>query len=73
MPYSLLTDKEANFEAMRRLYNQREKTKHTVITLPCHKVKVEILKPEDQYLECPTCHKKYLLSYSIANTKLYGE
>lgn len=74
MGYSLLDDKEENFKAMRRLQNQREEKKHHVVKLPCHGASIELIDNQtDYYLKCPECGKKYLLTHSIVNNKLYSE
>jgi ribosomal protein L37AE/L43A len=73
MPYSILTDQDANFAAMRRYQNQREEKKHTTVQCTNCGARIEVARPEDQYLKCLKCHKKFFLSYSIANSKLYTE
>jgi DNA-directed RNA polymerase subunit RPC12/RpoP len=73
MAYTLLTDKEENFKAMRRLSNQKEEKKHTVVKCTNCGAGIEVLKPEDQYLQCGNCMKRFFLSYSIARSKMYSE
>ena len=75
MSYELLTDKEATFAAMRRQHRQREEKKHEIIKCTNCGVGIEILKPEDQFITCPQCSKRFYLTYSsaLAKAKMYSE
>lgn len=69
----MLTDADLVKKTYHDLYNQREKEQHYTVKLPCHNVSVEVTKASDSYLECPECHKHYLLTHSAVRNKLYAE
>lgn len=67
-----LNDKEYTLEKMREMQNQRLAHKTYTFKFPCHDVNVELEKPEDTYVECPTCHKHYLMTFNGNRTKLWS-
>lgn len=74
MGYSILTDEDKIKVTMKSHLDQREKNKHWTVKLPCHGASIEVPKVQtDTYLSCPECSKKYLLTHSAVNNKLYGE
>ncbi len=44
--------------------NEHGTKKFTVVKLPCGHGRVEVTKPEDQWLTCTTCLQKFLLKWS---------
>jgi hypothetical protein len=47
--------------------------KKNVVKLPCGHENIEVSDYGDKYLECGTCHKKYLLNFQRkSEPKLYG-
>lgn len=40
-----------------------------ITKLPCCGVNIELQRTGDQYIECPECHKKMLLVWSMLNKK----
>jgi len=45
-----------------------------ILRLPCGHGNVEITRPEDTYVTCPICYKKFLLTWSrIGKHKIEGE
>ena len=62
-------------DEMRRLNREFDiRPVRKILKLPCNCTSVEILRPEDTYIVCPVCFKKYLLTYSkIGKHKIEGE
>lgn len=70
---TLLLDKDYTFERMHEQQNQRSKIQHYTVKLPCScDMSVEIQRPEDQYIECTNCHRKWLMTFSGNRTKIWG-
>lgn len=45
-----------------------------ILKLPCGCTSVELSRPEDTYVTCPVCYKKFLLIYSkIGKHKIEGQ
>lgn len=54
-----------------REYDQRPV--RTILKLPCGCTSIEITRPGDQYVVCPSCFHKYLLTWSkIDKHKIEG-
>ena len=70
---TLATDKEYVFDRMREQANQRLKSKIYTFKFPCHDENIQLEKPVDTYVECPKCHKKYLMTFSGNRTKLWSK
>lgn len=44
-----------------------------IVKLPCGHMSVEIDKPEDKYIQCKYCAKKFVLTWSKIKPKLEWE
>lgn len=45
--------------------------KSYIVKLPCCGVNIELLNTGDQYIVCPECGKKMLLTWSMLNKKFH--
>ena len=53
-------------EVLKRLEEKDRRHSKKVVKLPCGHATVEIRdKAEDQFIVCPKCLKKFLLTYSL--------
>lgn len=69
--YSLLTDEALIKQTYHNFYNQHEKDKHFVVRLTCGHGSIEVTSRDEKYIECPQCHKHYLLTQSPLKKKLW--
>ena len=71
-----LRDEHHNKRVIHEQLNQHFDKQHYMARLECRNcgevTNIELLKPEDTYLECPKCHKHYLMTYSANRTRLYS-
>jgi len=64
---------EEQIERNRR-EQKRGKAVITIVKLPCGCASAEIKHPGDQWLQCPVCHKRILLTWSrTGNNKIISD
>lgn len=55
--------------ARNRKEQERGKAVITIVKLPCGCASAEIKHPGDQWLQCPVCHERCLLTYNMHGSK----
>lgn len=67
----MATPKPSDSDYVKRVLNENEHgtRRWQIVKLPCGHGNVEIERPEDQWLYCSRCHRKFLLTWSPIESK----